>query len=276
MVILNLVPVKRTIVIIGCGWLGLSLADRLIRRDIPVIATRPTENGVETLLSRNITTILLSLNPELYAPYLSRIANSDIAVVLIPPRASRGQTNYPEQIEQLVTGLVFYGVNKIIFASSTSVYPLVNRQVDESEPIPDSDNPRKLVRAAELVVVKNPKIKSIVVRFAGLCGPGREPGRLLAGRKDLNGGSNPVNLIHQQDAVSILTGLIEYEPWQEIFNACAPMHPIKAQLYTDAALKLGLEVPIFNSSEENFKQVDASKICRSIDFSYSLPDPNQW
>jgi len=270
------VPVKKSIVIVGCGWLGLALAARLFSKDIPIIATRSTETGVEELLSRNIKAILLSLKPELDAPNLSQIENSDIAVILIPPRSRQGQTNYPKQIEHLVTGLELYGVNKIIFASSTSVYPLINRRVDETELIPDSDNPRKLVRAAELVVVENPNIKSIVVRFAGLCGPGREPGRLLAGRKNLSGGTNPVNLIHQQDAVSILVGLIEYEPWQEIFNACAPIHPTKAQLYTDAADKLGLEKPHFKSSEEHFKQVDSNKICHSINFSYAFPDPNQW
>ena len=39
------------------------------------------------------------------------------------------------------------------------------------------------------------------VRFAGLIGPARPPGRFLAGRTDLAGGERPVNLVQQIDCL---------------------------------------------------------------------------
>ncbi len=264
------------IAIIGCGWLGSALAARLSLENQPFIATCSSSSSVEKLSKQGIKAIRLHLTPEIDSPHFSQLAQAKMAVVLLPPRVRQGHRDYPEKIQHLTIGLTAIGVDKIIFASSTSVYPSTNRAIDESEVIPNPTGNQALIRAAELRILDYPELKNIIVRFAGLCGPGREPGRLLAGRKNLAGAINPVNLIHQNDAISILIGLIKYQPWHEIFNACAPKHPTKSELYPSAARKLGLEIPNFSNTKSPFKKIIANKICKHINFDYSYPNPKQW
>ena len=48
-----------------------------------------------------------------------------------------------------------------------------------------------------------------VIRFAGLFGYDRNPGRFLAGRKEVRNGEAPVNLIHRDDCINIIELVIE-------------------------------------------------------------------
>jgi nucleoside-diphosphate-sugar epimerase len=268
---------SKSVAIIGCGWLGLQLAFTLLERGYRVIATCSTRDRVSELENQGIQTIRLVLTPDLECSSLLSLKGFGIAVVLLPPRArTGGGWIFPKKISNLISGLKTVGINRVVFTSSTSVYPSNNREVNEAETaMPDSETGRILVEA-EKRVMSDPEIQSLVIRFAGLCGPGRDPGHLLAGRDNLRGGDTPVNLIHSSDAVELLINLIEKQPWGQVFNGCAPEHPLKRDLYPAAAERMGLAPPIFNRESDAFKKVKADKICRQLGFVYRYPDPRQW
>jgi len=81
-----------------------------------------------------------------------------------------------------------------------------------------------------------------------LYGGSRNPVRFLAGRKDLNNGTAPVNLIHREDCIGILKAIIGQDAFGYIFNAVIPQHPSKKEYYTKQAVTLGLEPPTYNTN----------------------------
>lgn len=266
-----------SVAIIGCGWLGIPLARTLISQGIDVVATRSNLANCSLLQNQGINAIRLALNPEVECSQREALSKSSIAIILLPPGTRKESGHeFPEKISNLVAVLKNLGLSRMILASSTSVYPSQNREVDETEVIvPDTESGRILLRAEESMMQRT-GLQAIVVRLAGLCGPGREPGRFLAGKKDLAGASNPVNLIHQNDATDLLVRLIHHQPWGQRFNACAPVHPSRSQLYTHAARAMQLDPPGFNAKPSPFKQVNGDKVCKQTGFVYRHPNPIDW
>lgn len=241
------------------------------------MATRSTESNAAKLKSQGINAIQLALRPTLDSSKLESLRGINVAVVLLPPGVRKGVgEQFLEKISNLLSGLKKLNISRIIFSSSTSVYPAGNRLVDETDTFPPDTATGRILLDAENRIIQEPGIEEVIVRFAGLCGPGREPGRLLAGKTNIGGGHNPVNLIHQQDAVDLLIFLICHWPWGQIFNACAPLHPNKSDLYPSAAKKLGLVPPEFIQKDIPYKKVNGDKICRDFGFVYRLPDPCTW
>lgn len=264
-----------SVAIIGCGWLGKALATELTAMGHPLMVT--SRSQVESLKSQGLDAIALDLSPDVQSPEFSRLAQADVAVILLPPRARSGDgALYPQKINALVTGLKQLGVYKVVFASSTSVYPSLNQDADESCELKPDMPSGKLLRLVEQELLQDSELNACVIRFAGLVGPAREPGQILAGKKAVKGPYSPVNLIHQQDAVGVLVKVLQCEPWGEIFNACAPIHPNKVDLYPAAARALGLEAPEFVDSPAPFKRIIADKIEKQLGYTYRLPDPRSF
>ena len=130
---------------------------------------------------------------------------------------------------------------------------------------------------AESIFQELTSVQTTVLRPAGLVGPNRPPGRFYAGKKDIPGGSAPVNLVHLDDVIGAIQNILEQNAWGGTYNLCATKHPTKAQFYTQAAQSLGLPLPQFDPlPATRFKSVDGSKISRELGFKYQHPDPMQW
>ncbi|MGR9106013.1 MAG: hypothetical protein ACU843_03685, partial [Gammaproteobacteria bacterium] len=179
-------------------------------------------------------------------------------------------------ISNLIAGLKDVGIGRVIFSSSTTVYPALNRAVDETESAAPDTEAGRILFEAEHRILAEPDVESVIIRFAGLCGPGREPGSFLAGRKNVPGGDDPVNLIHQQDAIDLLCAVLSRQPWGQVFNGCAPGHPSRYEIYHSAAEAMGLAPPVFGHGESRFKVVLADKACKQLGFVYRHPDPLLW
>ena len=111
----------------------------------------------------------------------------------------------------------------IHFISSTSVYGDVCGMVDEDTlPSPETLSGEILVLAEKLFTSSN-SFQTTVIRFGGLVGPGRDPGRFFAGKENISNGLAPVNLIHLDDCIGIGKEIIRknFFPYTSM-----PVHPI--------------------------------------------------
>ncbi|MCL1125281.1 hypothetical protein [Shewanella surugensis] len=112
-----------------------------------------------------------------------------------------------------------------------------------------------------------------VLRFAGLVGPNRHPGRFLSGKSDIAGGAAPVNLVHLGDFVKAVTCIILADNVQSVYNLCAQEHPSRQAFYRAASIDLGLTLPVFNQIEQVGKRVDGDLITRDLGFAYQFNEP---
>lgn len=268
----------KSVLIVGCGWLGSALATELKAQGVAVLATCQSDERATELTSLSIDNIRLSLAEQTMCPESARIVSGSIAVVAVPPKARRGGgIEFPAYMSALMQFLLSVGINEVILVSSTSVYAANNCDVTEfTEPNPDTHS-GKIMLAAEQAVTQTEGMNSAIVRMAGLCGPKREPGRFMAGKTDLAGAESPVNLIYQEDSVNLILLMLQQKPWEHVFNGCAPHHPTKKAFYTAMAVKQGLVAPTFNEAESApFKCIDGTLAERSLGMRFRWPDPMSW
>jgi nucleoside-diphosphate-sugar epimerase len=145
----------------------------------------------------------------------------------------------------------------------------VVREGDEG--YPSKINGRALLKA-EKILQALPGVKTTVVRLGGLIGYDRDPARFVTGKTDVVA-ETPVNLIHRDDAVQIISALIEKEIWGEVFNACCQLHPTKKEFYTKAAAISGLPAPVFSQLHENYKIVNSDKLVTRLGYTFKYISP---
>ena len=135
---------------------------------------------------------------------------------------------------------------KIIFISSTSVYGNQNGEMLETI----DDLPPSLLIEQERWIRANFE-HWCILRFAGLVGNARHPGKILSGKTDLKGQDSPVNLLHLEDAIGFTQTVLERNLWYEIFNVCSDEHSFKKEFYTEFAERENLPLPMFDESDRS-------------------------
>lgn len=268
---------KVDISVMGCGWLGLPLAELLIRTGLRVNGSTTSEQKLDILLQSGINPFLINLSdPELKQKTLENFLQADVLVLNIPPKLrSDGGESYLQQMAVLRKALLQSPVSRVLFVSSTSVYLDLNRIVTEEDTsFTHERDPDNTLLKAERLFQDSESWVSTVVRFGGLVGINRQPGRFLAGKRELPNGDAPVNMIHLEDCLNILERIIAQDKWGQVYNACADEHPSRRDFYEAATKALHLEAPTFRDMEEtHFKLISSQKLKDELAYVFSHPDP---
>ena len=265
-----------TISILGCGWLGLPLAEHLIEAGYIIKGSTRTRADLGLLESKGISPYLLVLDPEIKGENLDKFFDSNVLVINFPPERREDIVEYHKiQAISLINKIKSSPIEKVIFVSSTSVYPDLNREVTEDDISEPSKESGKALLKFESLLSSSAEFKTTILRFAGLIGYDRKPGRFLAGKREVRNGEAPVNLIHRDDCISIVEQIIEKDIWGETFNACSDIHPKRKDYYIGAANKLGLSPPNFIEEKSySYKVINSDKLKRMLGYSFKYPDPS--
>ncbi|WP_432452518.1 MULTISPECIES: SDR family oxidoreductase [unclassified Agarivorans] len=267
--------IKR-ISIVGCGWLGLPLAQFLLAEGYRVLGSRRKLEELESLGHLGIEAYQLDLAPQLQSNNIAALLACDLLIVNIPPGRKTNTADYHiAQITALLDAATEHGVKKILFISSTSVYGPQQGIVDEYTARHPTTRSGIALSHIEDKLFASRAYQASVLRFSGLLGGQRKPGRFLSG-KTVSGAKSPVNVIHRQDCIALIGALIQRDIWGEQFNACSDLHPTKQEFYELAAEQLGLVAPTFTAGEVSNKRIDNHRIKAVLNYQFSYPDPMQW
>ncbi len=237
-----------TIAIMGCGWLGLPLAKVLIADGYQIHGSTTSKEKMGKLAGAGIHPFLLALSEEgIEGDIKGFLSHVDALVINVPPKLRGGdKENYVKKMRLLHGAIKSSKVKQLIFISSTSVYGDIDGEVtEETTPEPVTESGKQLV-VSEDIFRNDSDLQVTTIRFGGLIGPDRHPGTLLSGRKNLSNGNAPINLIHLNDCIKIISKILKKDWWGETLNGVYPYHPTKQQYYTSKALGKGLQVPDFN------------------------------
>ncbi|MDO3627721.1 SDR family oxidoreductase [Mucilaginibacter sp. BT774] len=262
---------KRMIVsILGCGWYGKALAKELLQKGIVVKGSATSAEKLETLKAIGITPFIVQINAD-QINYDADFFKSDVLVISIPPGLKKGEGSaYLPKIKHIIQVILDNNIQKVIYINSTGVYGDHNKTVTENDaPNADTESGKILFEAENLFRSEN-IFKTTIIRFAGLVGPGRHPGRFFAAKKDIPNGLAPVNMIHLDDCVGISSAIIEEDVFGYLFNACLPDHPTKEDFYNDAALKGGYEVPQFIHELKTWKIIESIALKPILNYTFKI------
>lgn len=242
-----------------------------------VAGTKTSLDGVGAAKRIGIDCYQLQLTPELQCDTddLSELMEeADVMVILLPP-SKVSLSEYIVAIEQLVDSAISYQIPRVIFTSSTSVYGDVDGVIDEDAPLLGETASAQALIAVEQWLHDLPNIQVDVLRLAGLVGEKRHAGRFLAGKQQVKGANQPVNMVHQDDVIAAILLLIQQSNGGHTYNLCAPDHPTRQQFYAQSATTLGLIPPEFAVEEHEAagKTIDGNRICQEMGFEYEFTHP---
>ena len=192
--------------ILGCGWLGFPLAIHLANKGYVVKGSTRSPQKLAAFHEYKILPFLIEVNKRIKGNNIPLFFQSDILFINIPPGRKRKDVarSHPLQIAAILDHAHKYGIRKILFISSTSVYGNVNRIVTEADDLqPETSSAEALVKAEELLMGQT-AIEVTILRMGGLVGLKRPAGRFLAGKTDIRNGLAPVNMVHQEDCIAII------------------------------------------------------------------------
>lgn len=255
------------IAILGCGWFGFAFAKKLVSLGYEVNGSTTTPEKLALLAEDKIQSFLVNFTSDQVIVDLE-FFNADVLFICIPPKRSSAEVyDYVQKIASILEAAKDR-VSKIVLISSTSVYGDENKTVNElTETNPDTESGKVIVEAENILKAKHPEDFTII-RFGGLIGPNRNPGRFFAGKTDVPNGLAPVNLIHQTDAVNIAVDIIEKQAFGRIYNACSPMHPTRKDFYTAAADKAGLVAPEFIPEKNAWKVIESVNVPKHLNYNF--------
>ena len=272
----EIVKEKQIISILGCGWLGQPLGKQLIDKGYLVKGSVTTTEKFPELADAGISPYWVVLNKTEAIINDPDFFKTDVLIISIPLRRIEGiEQIFPAQIRNLMPFILKSGIQKVIFISSTSVYPDNFQTASEDiEPRPDKESGKACLQTEQLLKDFT-EFKTTILRFGGLIGAERNPARFLL-KSTLPVANIPVNLIHQDDCMGIISAILELEIWGETLNACCPDHPSKKEFYSKAALISGLPEPIFSDEIKSYKIVDSSKLQRLLKYKFKYSSPMEY
>jgi nucleoside-diphosphate-sugar epimerase len=246
--------------VVGCGYLGLRVARLWRDAGEDVVAVTRSSEKADRLADEGLTPIVADVSA---APFA---APPEIETVLFAvgfdrvkkprdtPSASRAWVEEESRDDQSIHDVYVGGlrnairslkvpVQRFIYISSTGVYGQVaGTQVDESSPCqPTREGGQASLDAEGVLSTSDIAKRSIILRLAGLYGPGRIPraADLLAGKPIDAPMSGYLNLIHVDDAARMVL-LAEAQAPVPALYVVSDGHPVvRGDYYRELARLLG-------------------------------------
>ena len=249
--------------ILGCGWLGMPLAEKLISLGYSVNGTSTSELKKNLLNKLDANYFKIDLNNT--DSNLREFLVVDILIITIPPKL----LNHSKALHNLVSEINLSSVKKIIYTSSISVYGDQKGVINEkNELLPTRANAIQIAET-EKILFKQNNFTTTILRLGGLIGNNRHPAYHLAG-KELKKPKEIINLIHLDDCIEVITKLIDInETENQIYNLVNPFHPEKGDYYLECCNKLNLTPPVLIAQEKSRpKIISSKKIINYLDYKF--------
>lgn len=181
------------VVILGCGYTGRRVAERLLSRNIAIIATARGTASLSDLRGKNANIIPLDV-----ANGVPRIAVPPGASVLYSIPTIETPSGAVDRTGEIL-GALIPPPARVVYLSTTGVYGST-RDVDEKTPVNPAGVREQLRIEAESAVAQGPW-SSMILRPAAIYGPGRGIHVAMARReyRIAGDGQNFVSRIHVED-----------------------------------------------------------------------------
>ena len=260
--------------ITGAGWLGLPLASFWAGQGHKVTATTTTPAKIALLKKAGIEPLQLAWQPEPAGQDPKPLFEHPTIVINIPPGTrTKGPIFHGKQMQAIIPYLKAPHIQQVVYISATSEYADTNQTATENSPLGTNDRAQALLRAEGFLQdAIGPKL--VILRLGGLLGHDRIPGRYSAGKNLPGNGLEPVNYVHQDDAVRAIDAVVQKKVTDRIFNLVAPEHPTKKEVYQHNAAKIGFNPPVFTGQAPTpYKEVVPNRFMQELNFQFKFANP---
>ncbi len=239
-------------IIFGCGYLGSRVAERWQAAGEEVYAVTRSSDRAREFVARGWRPIVADLAA---GPSGLKLPVVDTALFCVGHGRSPSlpiEQAYPNAIGSALDALAD-NLSKFIFTSSTGVYGQTDGGwVDENSPCEPLRPGGLACLAAEKLLASHPLgARAIVLRLAGLYGPGRIPNAadVRSGRPIAAPASGYLNLIHVDDAATIVLAAAERAAPPRTYVVSDGQPVARRDYHAELCRLLGAPRPVFASPE---------------------------
>lgn len=256
----------KSISILGAGWLGFSLGEKLLQLNYQVNASTTHVEKLSAFEQAGFKPFLIQLNN---ADEIDEFFWNETLILSFPPGKSGDYSSYRLKVEHILKQLP-ETCKRVIMISSTSVYPKKTGHWSEDQFFEAETPEAQSILDAEQAVLSSNK-QAIILRLSGLVGYDRNPARFGTSRLPAN---EPVNMIHRDDAIGVVLRLLELKNIQGIFNVCSPAHPGRQAFYEAGAKAMGIESPNLQTSDDALtRTIDSEKLVSETQYVFQKENP---
>ena len=267
------------ILIVGCGSIGLQLAEVLIAKGHRVTGLKRTPPILSSASINYIAADIASIDQLKEIP-----THFDVVYFIVSPdgrNADSYQAVYELGLNNLLSRFKAANANpQWLFVSSTSVYAQTQCEWVDENSVAEPDNiTSQFIRQAEQQLTRL-NLKNIVVRFSGIYGPGREYLIRMARQGSAVQQEPPyyTNRIHQADCVGVLAYLLEKSlvgmPLEQCYlasdNGPASMYEVISWLAEQMSCKPPT-VKVFDSMAQLNKRCNNQRL-KALRYEFIYPD----
>jgi nucleoside-diphosphate-sugar epimerase len=275
------------VLIVGCGYVGKQVA-RLLhdRGDCVYVTTRSPVRASEWLACGWQPVVADVTQPD----SLAALPTVDLVIHSVGYDRHAGipkRDVYVDGLKNVLTALDGR-FERFVFTSSTSVYgQSAGETVDENSPaVPDADGGRICLEAEQVIgqwsSTATKRVNFMIVRFAGLYGPGRLRARmegLRAGEPWAGRADAWLNLIHRDDAARLAIAVGERGRGGGTYLGVDEEPVRREDFYARLADLVGAPEPIFDPNETGArgssaglnKRCDGTRTQQEFGFQFDFP-----
>lgn len=252
--------------VVGCGFLGEAVADRLHATGWDVTGWTHSPESAAALAARKPYPVRaqdVSRKDEVMRVATDEFECGTDTVVIQCTSSGRGggvEAYRRVYLQGAIHLLTFFGLGHLIFVGSTSVYAQTDGAwVNEDSPAAPERETSRILRDAEGLPFA---FGQTVTRLAGLYGPGRSVllRKFLAAEAVIEGdGGRWLNQIHRDDAADALVRLAQPDAPRGLFNVVDDTPLTQRALYEGLAARLGRPLPPSGEPDLNRKRGWTSK-----------------
>ena len=185
--------------------------------------------------------------------FLDDLLDTNYLFINFPPSKF---DDYISFLEKIFLNKNLSKIEKIIFISSTSIYPNIDGIFDENSQL-DILNSSLVYKAEKIFKSKI----DMIFRVSGLVGGNRYFGKRSAG-KIVEFPNTPINFVHRDDVIAVTKFVLDNN-LKGIYNISSNKHPNKKEIYSYNSKKFGFDMPIFKNDDTFINRIiDGSKIER--------------
>jgi nucleoside-diphosphate-sugar epimerase len=215
------------VLIVGCGYVGMSLGKELTCRGHEVHGLRRNPGAQGALDLAGIHPVIADITRR--EDLMKLPAKFDWVVHCVSSGGGSVedyQRTYLEGMQNVLEWLFLAPPEKFVYTSSTSVYGQIDGSVVDETSVtePIAATAQVLVATEKLArdAMRSKGIPAVILRVAGIYGPGRDRSfrQFLQNEAHIEGeGRRIMNMIHRDDVVGCIIAALENGRPGEIFNA---------------------------------------------------------
>jgi len=242
--------------IIGCGWLGNHIAERLSDR-YEIYATTTSESKIEEFKSKGYFPTLVSFSDETSETMQEWevVHELDAIIISIPFSGIRGKQISMKTRQENVLQFLGNYKDQLFLTSSTGVYPESEKEYTEE------DQPVDHVESESFITNTFPDAN--ILRLAGLMG-----GQRLLKNYNISNLDQLVNHIHYADICSVVEKMLDQQSKGKVYNLAAPVHPNKEEV-----INAQKDLPYEGERTTAGRTISPAKLIEELDFEFQYPDP---